>query len=637
MGPFLIAPIVSGLHAVTSSTSPCDEARPLLELLVPLVYRPAIKAALLETEAASHLSTILGRVAAAPASAVPPTIDPREASLIVTMLLEVLTALCNPDIALDPATSPEFEVPSPSQGASIASALLEHISILESNAQLAHRVLRLMTSTARGRAGLRFGAVKLHCASFGQEAPKDPGRKPILAAAQWVATKFWQASSVSKKQGSPFSAIGADIADIMKEICTSMDNDDVEIGRKVVPPAAVRFASAAKAAVAAAPEGSAKGCTLLNAMIDAARDEDLVHEIIKYEFDPSMRMFWKNLQARAVPRAQASRAVARRYKMHVCMDNESATITSMLPPYLTVPTRPLSEDMHSHMQEYELLPEPEGQDGGQSEAGLLSTMADESKPGAQDEGALNLGELDIHQTYGEFPPSNTVETSDGVVIRVEEHEHEYPSEGIHSMQHVGDEGTGSIDIDIYADLAGNEMLPSEKPAAEDVSKLISSRNDDAGFVEASPERNAEPVLEDVAERVFLSEEDIQRKESDPRHHEIDAEGKELPEVEAKICLDEHGSGASEEMPLVGQNDAATSGKGAETELLSEEVPEDKQEGGNRELKGQTITHDVPSVAGATSDQLDMMALLSDPVKLAQMLKSNPALRTAIKEKLSGKR
>lgn len=60
MGPFLVEPIVEDLRSVLDSPAPLHGARRLLEVLVPLVYRPAIKSALLGTDVVQLLANVLG-------------------------------------------------------------------------------------------------------------------------------------------------------------------------------------------------------------------------------------------------------------------------------------------------------------------------------------------------------------------------------------------------------------------------------------------------------------------------------------------------------------------------------------------------------------------------------------------------
>jgi hypothetical protein len=59
MGEFIIKPILAALQLGTASQTPAHDVRKVLELLVPLVYRPALKAALLDSLAPAILADVL--------------------------------------------------------------------------------------------------------------------------------------------------------------------------------------------------------------------------------------------------------------------------------------------------------------------------------------------------------------------------------------------------------------------------------------------------------------------------------------------------------------------------------------------------------------------------------------------------
>lgn len=61
MGAFVVRPIVAALESGIASSTPAHDLRKILELLVPLVYRPAIKAALLNTNAPTALAQVLSK------------------------------------------------------------------------------------------------------------------------------------------------------------------------------------------------------------------------------------------------------------------------------------------------------------------------------------------------------------------------------------------------------------------------------------------------------------------------------------------------------------------------------------------------------------------------------------------------
>jgi hypothetical protein len=63
MGPFVAAPLAEALAACAGAP---HEAQRLLELAVPLAYRPALKAALLDTSAPATLGRIIGALGGPP-------------------------------------------------------------------------------------------------------------------------------------------------------------------------------------------------------------------------------------------------------------------------------------------------------------------------------------------------------------------------------------------------------------------------------------------------------------------------------------------------------------------------------------------------------------------------------------------
>jgi hypothetical protein len=63
MAPFLAEPLLEELRGAAETAVPLHDARRLLEVLVPLAYRPAIKAALLDAGLLPLMADILGEPA----------------------------------------------------------------------------------------------------------------------------------------------------------------------------------------------------------------------------------------------------------------------------------------------------------------------------------------------------------------------------------------------------------------------------------------------------------------------------------------------------------------------------------------------------------------------------------------------
>jgi len=338
-------------------------------------------------------------------------IDPSEASAICTMTLECLVVLCNPEHMLDPQTPPDIaaieDTPNVNQGAVVASTLFEILSSLGVNVPLAHRVLRLLAGTVSGRNSLRRAAAALHAMATQK---MDPGSNPtmsdVVAAAQWVATRYWGLSQQAQHDGSSSSnsETYADVSNIMKEICLTMEAD-MMVAKPDNKPASVRFAAATKSSIAAAiaagldltaaehrwvqsvpdpisfslsENRTITTATVIAAAAAAAAARDLAVE--SGVFDPVTRMFWKNYRARAVQQTPASAAmVLRKYTRKACLPDEYFTVADTLHLPLTRPLRPLQEDMEAGqegderggdtaMEEVKVPPQPvNGEEGKQVE------------------------------------------------------------------------------------------------------------------------------------------------------------------------------------------------------------------------------------------------------------------------------
>jgi hypothetical protein len=326
---------------------------------------------------------------------------------------------------LDPQTLPEVaaieDTPSVSQGAVIASTLFEILSSLGVNVPLAHRVLRLQAGTVSGRNSLRRAAAALHAMATQK---MDPGSNPtmpdIVAAAQWVATRYWGLSQQAQHDtsSSSNSETYADVSNIMKEICLTMEADN-RVAQPDKKAASVRFTAASKSSIDAAnaagvdfsaaenrwlkgvpesistpstlPESSTISTTTAVAAAAAAAARDLAVE--SGVFDPVTRMFWKNYRARAVQQTSASAAmVLRKYTRRACLPDEYLTVADTLHLPLTRPLRPLREDMESGkegdedksdddaaMEELEVPPQIVNGDQEVKQEGLIMTEQTGSK------------------------------------------------------------------------------------------------------------------------------------------------------------------------------------------------------------------------------------------------------------------
>ncbi|PRW45038.1 G-patch domain-containing [Chlorella sorokiniana] len=315
MGPFLVEPLLEELQTAAESPAPLHDARRLLEVIVPLVYRPAIKSAMLAAPFTSTLAQLLGVVAGKLASAD----EGAEAGHVCTMLMEALVVLLNHEVCIDPMAPPKRQqvedMPPVGEAVPLARTLLELLPSMGANALVAHRALRMLAAAETGRLALRRAVVALHAAATGSEAPSGaPGDVAVAQAAQWVANRYWAAAE--RLTGSDAAAVAAggleglraafaDVLNIMQQICVAADEDSVPKPLS----AQQRFVGALQAALHAAAEAG----------LDTGGDEhrwegpgaaealaaDLVH-------DPASGLFWRNVRARASAQSQASAAHAMR-------------------------------------------------------------------------------------------------------------------------------------------------------------------------------------------------------------------------------------------------------------------------------------------------------------------------------------
>lgn len=343
MGPFLVEPIIEELKGVAASPAPLHDARRLLEVLVPLVYRPALKAALLDGELlpvmVDILDDVISRLGEAEGGA--------EAVNVCTMAMEVVMVLCNPEVGLNPLAPPEQqrqeETPPVKQGALLAVLLLEKLPQMGVNAMIGHRVLKLLAESETGRVALRRAVVRVHSRGSGSATPPegDPPQIQLAQAAQWVASRYWKlAEGLGSEAGSEgLKGVYTDLVNIMQKICLNVEEDQV----RKIPAASARFVAALQATMQAA---AAAG-------VDIAAEE--VRWTAPWEgealgassvFDPVTRMFWRNVRARACQQSSASAAYAmRRFARHDCMPDADASIVRSLHPPLTSRKRPRDETL----------------------------------------------------------------------------------------------------------------------------------------------------------------------------------------------------------------------------------------------------------------------------------------------------
>jgi len=354
MGVFLMGPLVdtlktaaAGAAAAAAPATPAPgavaaahaAARRALEVVVPLAYRPALKAALLDLGTVDALARLLARLipiaaaggATAPVTthapppprtpAVPPT-SPAAAGAMVTMALEAAAALCNPAIALDPSAGEDArgasDGPPGSQASVLVAVLFASLPRLGANAHVAARVVALLAGNAPGRAAL-VAAAGRWCGQKEPELAGEGGAAGPEAALAWAAGRL---RSEGEKGGDP--AVAKTVAATLESVAGA--GQLVAVGEEDAPtvdPAPRRFAAAVAASLRAAPSTSTTtpagrdpadlcaGCCVNGAAssddggsssTDGGDPGDDPGGVAGFGLpsihDASTRMFWRNITAR---------------------------------------------------------------------------------------------------------------------------------------------------------------------------------------------------------------------------------------------------------------------------------------------------------------------------------------------------
>ncbi|KAL0053110.1 hypothetical protein WJX82_000994 [Trebouxia sp. C0006] len=283
MGVFLAEPITKALNEALTARAALSELRRVLEIIVPLAYRPPIKAAFLDLKLADILGQLLGRL-------VPVLGQGADAGSLCTMVLEAILTLQDPETCLNPM-GPAFqrvpdEIPTPAEGGLIAAIIMASLSRLGGNAHVAKRVLRLLSTHLPGRVVLRLGAAKWQAQATGGEFATAVGSKASL---QWAASRLWAAAEAVG--GDPkLRSTNQEVAQLLEQVAAL--GEDTGEADLTLPsgPAPNRFAAAVLASVEAA--GNVKAAETSDFL-------DTAHPMTQL-FDPASHTFWRNVKERAV-------------------------------------------------------------------------------------------------------------------------------------------------------------------------------------------------------------------------------------------------------------------------------------------------------------------------------------------------
>lgn len=285
LGRLLAEPILKAMQESTEAGKNLSEARRVLEMVVPLAYRPPLKAAFLDLKVAGLLGQLLGRLV--------PILDRGVESMAVcTMVLEVILILMDPEACclnpgLDAAQRVVDETPTIAEAAHVAAVLMASLSRLGANAHIARRILKNLAMHAPGRATLRTGAAKWQAQATGSDFAAAVGSR---AALEWAASRLWAAAEEQSYEES-IRAIYTEMASLLDQAAALEEGPGEGEDTQPTGAAPLRFAAAVKAAVA---EG-ASGADGRNDASNFLRTLPPLSIIL----DPATNTFWRNIAARS--------------------------------------------------------------------------------------------------------------------------------------------------------------------------------------------------------------------------------------------------------------------------------------------------------------------------------------------------
>ena len=381
MGTFLMGILSSqfdeALLPMTFAQVGMYDARKVLELLVPLLYQPALKSAALDTTIPITLAKVVQTVITQSLT-FGQAFDRVESSSLVTMALECLTALADPSISLDSVVCSAFgskddskndrkkSVSSPDMirrnaGAAICCTILDHIAIIGGNVPLALNLLNMMSQDRRGRDCILHGIINLCSSTQGAKAAgapqvdanhlDRPTPDQMLNAACWLIQQYQtiQANAHHAPDSTTRDTtayVFGTLESILKRACVFGLHEDH--GRDLddsLPPLDNRTAPAKFAAQA--KEATIRGETA-RLVLDFPCNGGYAQLLQDCQ---ELYIFWKNQNLRPIAPVSTVTNACKLAK-YVNWDIGSETmdkfcIAGILHPWLTHPTRPLNESMRA--------------------------------------------------------------------------------------------------------------------------------------------------------------------------------------------------------------------------------------------------------------------------------------------------
>lgn len=342
MGTFLMGIISSRFNEMLTPPAfgsfTWYDLRRILEILVPLMYQPSLKAAALDTSVPLNLARLVEKIiqqSLQPGS----NFDGKEASSILTMALECITVLCDPSVTLDvfKINASSLDVIGKDAGSLISCIILDHIAVLGENIPLALNILQTMVKNRIGRDNVRHGIIQLCTKSQGEHI-EYPTNEQIITAAQWLVHQYRTIQNQSSDPTVKF--VFESLENILKEACISNHYDGSLGPLEQARPAPARFAMVAKEA---SSRGLKEGIKrkLKGSYLDLFQDCE------------SIGIFWMNQNLRQIHNSSTGAHAAKLSKYigwDIGQEMDKFCMADILHPWLTHPVRPLNERMNAQHQ-----------------------------------------------------------------------------------------------------------------------------------------------------------------------------------------------------------------------------------------------------------------------------------------------
>jgi hypothetical protein len=418
MGTFLIGILNKHINLSFSSASMLYDSRKLLEILVPLLYQPALKAAALDSPIpltlAKHIENIVLQSFSNDTN-----FDKKAASGVLTMALECITALSDQSVTLNffkINTNDEADVLRLDAGSLVCCTILDHIAAMGENVPLALNVLITMLQSRRGRKNIQHGIVAL-CTKAQGDTIENPTSEQVITAAQWLVQQYEAIKIQAPDESVKF--IFGHLENILKQACVSIHYD------RDLPPlekpksAPVRFALVAK-------EASSRGSTDINV--------DFSSGYYSFMYDCQALEAFETNQSRPESDSALQQAakLAKYSGWDIGHEMDRFCVADILHPWLTHPMRLLNENMirqrkqpEEYPTEVEIYEEPQQDEITKEDSGIATL----SERGEDDTKTLDAAKVEL----GSLPDVLNEEINN-------------------QFNKVGDDEEEEEEIDLYGDL-----------------------------------------------------------------------------------------------------------------------------------------------------------------------------------------